>query len=986
MPRLMFLHLLLAALLGVSGSALANPRAHAPYEPAPLAGLKYGGPFFPGAEYDPGVPAPERVLGYPLGQQAAAPAEIVAAFEAWAAASARATVVEYARSYEGRPLIYVVITSPENHARIDAIKQGLAAIADPRNSSDQERRKLLESIPGVAWLSHSIHGNETSGADAALATGYHLIADQREETRQLLNELVVLIDPNMNPDGRARFYQQTAEYRGMSPNVDDQSLVHSGYWPWGRMSHYLFDLNRDWIFGTHPETRGRIRAASEWHPLLFVDAHEMGAQDTYLFSPAREPHNPHFPDNRNKWAKVFSQEQAAAFDRYNWPYYTGEWNEGWYPGYSDAWASFRGALGILYEQARVADDGVRQGNGQILSYRESVHHQAVSALANLRSLQKHYKTMLREFHADRVKLVSSNSPYADRVYAITPTDNGGRLQAFMNLMDLQGFEVYRTKQAVSVRNGVDQLGRKRNVELPAGTLLVPNRQPEARLLAAMLDFDPRISPAALEYERNELVRRGASTIYDTTAWNITMMFGLQAFQVEMKVPGDAERASRGLEPAKATIPEKAIAYAINGIDDRAVAAAGRLLERGIQVRVTDKKTALNGHELPRGSVVVNRYDNRAVQQLEESIGNVAAELGVAVISIGQGLGEGDLPDIGGEHFRLLEAPRIAVLARGSVSPYDFGAIWYVLDHRLGLRHSHIHESSLTTADLRRYNVLVLPDRWGNGLQEPALKAIKAWVENGGTLIASGGAAAALATEEAGVSQARLLPNVLDKIQPYRIAIHREWLARQQVMPDMDSIWSHTAAEAVAPPWLPDGKEEPRALDKEELERRDNWLKLFMPQGALLAARVDEKHWLTFGASESLPVLYGRQGILMAADSVEAPLRMGVFNATDDSSSGLSLLSELGKDKSGDKQLRRVGWAPLPEGQELRLRMSGLLWPEAGLRVANSAYVTREKLGRGQVILFAAPPIIRGATLGTSRILENALVFGPGLGAQAPIRP
>lgn len=951
----------------------ANPRSQAPFQPSPLPALEYNAEFFPGARYDAAVPAPEGLLGFPLGERAAAPAEITRAFQAWADASARATLVEYARSYEGRPLHYLLVTTPENHARLQDIKQGMAKLADPRGSGDGERARLLDSLPGIAWLSYSIHGNETSGADAALATAYHLIADQNEATQTLLRDLVVIIDPSMNPDGRARFYQQTTEYRGMSPNVDDQSLVHSGYWPWGRMSHYLFDLNRDWIFGTHPETRGRIHAAGEWHPLLFVDAHEMGAQDTYLFSPAREPHNPHFPDNRGKWARVFSQDQAAAFDQYNWPYYTGEWNEGWYPGYSDAWASFRGALGILYEQARVADDGVRQANERILTYRESVHHQAVSSLANLRSLQKHYKALLREFAADRLKMVSTDSPYADRVFAIPPTGNRGRLQAFLDLMALQNFEVYRTTQMIGGRSATDQLGRRRNVELPAGTLLIPNRQPEARLLAAMLEFDPRISEKALEYERTELVRRGQSTIYDTTAWNITMLFGLDAFELDMPLPGTAQRVVPGKPAGAFQRNPKAIAYAINGMDDRAVAAGGRLLERGVQVRVTDKATVLSGHELPRGSVIVNRQDNAANADFEWILGELAEELGFTVHAISAGLGADNLPDIGGEHFRLLRTPRIALLARGSVSPYDFGAIWYVLDHRLGLRHSHLDESRLTSADLRRYNVLVLPDRWENNLPETALQAIKAWVEAGGTLIATGRAASALATETAGISQARLLPDVLDALEPYRIALHREWLARQQAMPAMDAIWAHTASESLSPPWLPAGREAPKPLEKEELERRDAWQKLFMPQGAILAARADEKHWLTFGAGAVLPVLYGDQGILMAADNVEAPLRLGVF--TPDAGG-----------KTDDKTLRRIGWAPLPDGQELHLRMSGLLWPEAAQRIANSAYVTRESLGKGQVILFAAPPVIRGATLGTSRILENALVFGPGLGAQPPIRP
>jgi hypothetical protein len=71
---------------------------------------------------------------------------------------------------------------------------------------------------------------------------------------------------------------------------------------------------------------------------------------------------------------------------------------------------------------------------------------------------------------------------------------------------------------------------------------------------------------------------------------------------------------------------------------------------------------------------------------------------------------------------------------------------------------------------------------------------------------------------------------------------------------------------------------------------------------------------------------------------------------------------------------------------MRLRMSGLLWPEAADRLANSAWVTRESIGAGELILFATDPTFRAATLGTSRIFANAVVYGPGMGASQPIVP
>jgi hypothetical protein len=289
-----------------------------------LPGLRHTNEFFPGTMYQASVPMPESLLGFPLGQRAADSVGIEKCLKAWAAAAPdRTRLVEYARTYEQRPLYYMVVTAPKNLSRLDEIQAGMAKLGDPRKLTEAEARKLIDTLPPVAWLAYTIHGDETEGSDAALAVLYQLIAANDARLGKLLEDVVVIIDPLMNPDGRDRFLKMVAENRSSTPNVDDQSLLHRGYWPWGRGNHYLFDLNRDWIYGVHPETRGRIREVSRWNPVLFVDAHGMGSQDTHLFSPPREPINPHIPKSRERWGKLFAQEQAQAFDRHGLVYYHG---------------------------------------------------------------------------------------------------------------------------------------------------------------------------------------------------------------------------------------------------------------------------------------------------------------------------------------------------------------------------------------------------------------------------------------------------------------------------------------------------------------------------------------------------------------------------------------------------------------------------------------------------------------------------------------
>jgi hypothetical protein len=959
MPRF----LLLFACLPLACAAVHATTPYPEPRPSPLAGLAYEQPIYPdGADHDPAVPAPASVLGFELGQRAASSTQIDAYARAVADASPRVELVEYARSFEGRPLVYLVVSSPANLARQEEIRAGMAALADPRRLDAGRREQLIAGLPAVAWLAYSIHGNESSGADAALAVLHHLAADRSEATAGLLEELVVIVDPNMNPDGRERFSKALAESRGAHPNADDQSVLHTGYWPYGRGNHYLFDLNRDWIYARHPETRGRIPAISAWRPMLLVDAHEMGSQDTYLFSPAREPHNPHLPPYRRSMGELFATDQAHSFDRYGYPYYSGEWHEDWYPGYTDAWASLRGALGVLYEQARIAEDGVQRPT-HLLSYRQSVHHQLISSIANLETLRRERSRMLELFASDRAEVTSARGPYANRSFVILPTENFGRLAELFDLLRIQGLEAHRLGRALRVAAATDQLGRElRNIELPAGSIVLRNRQPEARLLAALFEFDPRIPATALARERETVLKENRSTIYDTTAWNISMMFGLEALTVP-------QHLEAGLEPLDLSRPAAAppaaddptIALAVSGADDRALAFAARMMERGYFLRANREPSQLDGQVLPVGSIVLTRDDNRQREDWQSAAREVAGQLGLRLNAIAHGRAPGDLADLGGRHWRVLTRPRIALLSRGSNNMLDFGATWYLLDHRLGIRHSHLDEGRIGAFDLRRYTVLYLPERWGQSPLPPDLLApLGEWVRAGGTLIAVGNAARALMAAEEPLVNTRPIEAVVgEDLAPWQDALHREWLADQ---PFGEATWGHGALQAGAYPWQ--GSAEPAG--PEQRKRVDDWQAMLMPSGALVAARVDTAHWLAAGSGPVLPVLYANSPVLMAKPPVEAPLRIGVYERGDGS-----------EDKA-------LNWAPLPPGQDLRVRMAGLVWPEARARIASSAWVTREAVGRGQVILFAHAPAFRAAQLGAARVLENAMILGPGMGASQPV--
>ena len=220
--------------------------------------------------YDSLIDHPNKFLDFDYGDRVATPEQIENAINTYKQQSNKIKVINYATTHEGRPLHALVISSPENIAQIDEIKQNLSDLSNARITNDRQAKKIIDSIPAIAWMAYSIHGNETSGSDAALGLIYHLIASNDPEVKNLLDNMIVIVDPVMNPDGRARFAKSLEQYRGTAPNYDDQSLIHTGDWPYGRTNHYYFDLNRDWIYLTQPETQGRVALINEWLSLIHI--------------------------------------------------------------------------------------------------------------------------------------------------------------------------------------------------------------------------------------------------------------------------------------------------------------------------------------------------------------------------------------------------------------------------------------------------------------------------------------------------------------------------------------------------------------------------------------------------------------------------------------------------------------------------------------------------------------------------------------------
>jgi len=898
----------------------------------------YDIPFFANGTYNKNIQSPSEFFGFVLGSKPVRHWEAKTYFEYLDATVENASLYSYGQTYEGRELLYLIITSKENHGNLDQIRENISKLADPRTlDRGSKAENLIANSPAIAWMAYAIHGDEISSADAALQVAYQLAAGTDELSQAIRDNVIVGIDPMENPDGRERILAQLQQWRGVIPNSDLQSLNHQGMWPWGRTNHYLFDLNRDWFATVHPETRGKVRAILDWKPQFLVDSHEMGAYDTYLFNPPREPFNPYYHSVIHKWWQRFAEDQADAFDQYGWSYYTRDWNEEIYPGYGSSWGIYAGVVGILYEQSRTSGQRVKRPDGSETTFREAVHHQFTSSMANLSTVANHREELLTDYYEIRKNSVDSNP---NEAFVFPLNNNLDRLDAFAETLQRQSIEVHLTTKELRLSSAKSHKNKKvNNIFVEGGALVVKVNQPLKALIQNILQFDIRLDTKSMEKERQKLLKNEGSTLYDVTAWSLPLAFGLEGYYTTT-LPRISMNPYSKLSGSGQLLNTDAIyGFVLNGAEDGIYIAISRLMEHGIQIHAIEETVQIEGNSYPPGSILIRKQSNPGIDH--DILRSVATDSGINIVGIGTALAENG-PDLGGSKINLLQESRIALIGGPSTSTSSFGATWHLLDSRLKTRATLLNFMNVGNTDLRKYNVLVMPSAWGGSfkqvLGENGLKKLKGWVDDGGTLIALAGAANFLADSSSGLSAVRKKRSILKKLNSYNYNLS-QYQATSEISVDSLELW--------------EGKEtgDDKAEEKQEksnlkeLKDRDELGRKLSPQGAILRVNLDQEHWLNFGCGAMVPVLFNTSTVLMTKDPAATPARL----------------------------------AP-PED----LRLGGLLWPEAKVRIANGSWATRERSGNGQVILFATQPNFRGFFRGSERLLLNALFYGPGLGANASV--
>lgn len=809
----------LAAALSASAGAQVTPwragygpeSAAAPVRPAAFE-------FWPGARYDPAVPSLKSVIGHANGERITRPEDAVRYLGALRRATPeRMRLFEYAKSWEGRPLVYAVIGSAANIARIDEIKRTIARASDPSASLGD----ALSRLPATVFLSYGVHGNEISSTDAALMSAYHLLAAKGDATvDKILLDALVFIDPMQNPDGRARFVHNFETTEGLENSGSAIAAERNEPWPGGRTNHYLFDMNRDWFALTQPETRGRIRLLREWRPLVFVDLHEMNTESTYFFSPEARPYNPHLVATQRESLELFGRNNAKWFDRNGFPYFTREVYDAFYPGYGASWPSYYGAIAMTYERGSARGLLADRRRGPDFHYRDSVRQHFVASIATAETAAVNHDRLWRDFRAYQETAVSEGRREATGAYILPAGHDDAGAFRLAGLLTQQGVEVLTAKGNFSACGA----------SYPAGSHVVPLAQAGKRLIRNLLDPQvPLESDFLAEQERRRAKDLG-DEIYDVTAWSLPLMMGVKVAACDGAAPGGGNFVRHGGRLSRAGVlsgAEAAVAFVVPWGERPATRLLARALRAGLAVASSDKAFTAGGRTFPAGSLIFQSADNPPT--LRASLARFARETGAEVVAAGDSwISEG--PNFGSAHVVSMPRPRIAIAWDKPTSPNGAGATRYVIERQFDFPATPVRVEDMNNRALDDFDVIILPGGgdYAASLGETGVGRLKSWVERGGVLIATGSATRFAADPKSGL-----------------LSIRRE--------------------NAAKPDGAGDAKtgEEKATVDGALLADADAARKALAPvkenpdasAGVLMTADVDSDHWLAAGVKPQVTALF-----------------------------------------------------------------------------------------------------------------------------------
>ena len=513
---------------------------------------------------------------------------------------------------------------------------------------------------------------------------------------------IIQIDPTINPDGRDRHTQWANQFKANPLVGDPMDAEHWEAWPRGRTNHYWFDLNRDWLLGINPESRGKLGWYHQWYPNVVTDFHEMGTNSTYFFEPmipigSADPIMP--KENYEDLNDLFATYYEDAMNGIGSFYYTKESFDGTYPGYGSSYPDLQGALALLFEQASSRGHKQETAFGEI-TFPFTIRNQYTTSMATVKAAVEN-KATLRKYQQDFFKsAVNEKAPTGYAAYTFDEGVDGNRMKAFIDKLLLHKIEVYKSGDQYSV----------------------PLAQPQRRMVQSF-------------FETYSVYRD--SVFYDASAWSVANFYNVPYKGTTRNPGGSPVTSTEGITNAQ-NVPQSGYAYLMDWNDYNAPAALYHMQKKGLVASAAFKPFAINTHkgqqDFDYGTVLI------AVSKQDESPADIYAIIKeaeeafeVPIYAVSTGYSSSGI-DLGSNNFRSLETPKAALLIGDGVNSYEAGEVWHLLDTRIGMPITKLQLRTFSFADLDKYNTLVMVSGGYRELDSIQQAKIKDWASNGNTLI------------------------------------------------------------------------------------------------------------------------------------------------------------------------------------------------------------------------------------------------------------
>lgn len=613
----------------------------------------------------------------------------------------------YGMTPQGRELATYIISTPENLKNLEVIRQQhLSKIGLGESKSNNPSKAIV-------WLSFNVHGNEMGAIESAISVAYELINPANKDTKKWLEDIVVILDPCLNPDGFSRYANWLRDVSGSKTHPEWYDREHMEPWPGGRQNHFVFDLNRDWAWQTQPESQMRMVLYRDWMPMIHVDVHEMGYNEPYFFPPAAEPFHEQITPYQKQFHQQIGTHTAKKFDAENWLYYTAERFDLFYPSYGDTYPSFNGAIGMTYEQGGIgAGRAIKMKNGQVLTLQDRINHHKTAVLAAV-ELSYLQRTALSESFINYFKNSRTNPKGKYQTYVLKKSAKNKELLA---LLTRNGIEYQTIAESKKMRGFSFSSHEEEDFSTQENDIVVQIDQPRSVLTQVL--FEPF-------HKLND------SLSYDITSWALPWAHGIETYALKNKIPFKT----------KANYVEKLLnkdnfktAYGFyipwNARSSAEILSA--LHQNNIKVRMALKPQKMDSFSIERGGLIVTKGDNPLMSNFSDKLHElIHSKEDIQIIKSGLGPNGGDL---GGENYQLLEAPKVLLLGGSGVSNIDFGQVWFFMDQVVKYPVSVVELANFNRINLKDFNTLLLPSGYYN-FAESQEKKIQDFVRAGGKIIA-----------------------------------------------------------------------------------------------------------------------------------------------------------------------------------------------------------------------------------------------------------